>query len=137
MPTDAAFVLAVIGALLAAVLLFTASILIGGVLVRVLRLPNELPDELRYEAASPPLTEHPDPAAARAAAAGRAARQAICNQAAACAGLARSLAQGPAAPAAERELERAEAAMREADPDLAGQAVGKTLAALQALAAKS
>lgn len=78
LPTD---LMAPMGAVIAALVLFAGLLHLGLVIVRRLKLPQDLPEGPHYEPPPPPVSEVLDPAAARAVAALQARRRAIYDRA--------------------------------------------------------
>ena len=103
--------LAVIGAIVVALLVFGGLVLLGAMIVRWLRLPQDLPDGARYSPPAPPLSTTRDRAAAHATAELQARRRALFIRAQALAGKGdEAIRDLPLEPAA---LDRADAALRQ------------------------
>ena len=78
LPTD---LMAPMGAVIAALMLFAGLLHLGLFIVRRLKLPQDLPEGPHYEPPPPPVSEVLDPAAARAVAALQARRRAVYERA--------------------------------------------------------
>ena len=114
---DERLVMGVIGGIVGGLLLFSVLVLLGGVIVRRLGLPQDLPEGAHYSPPAPPLAVAGDRVRAQATAALQARRAALFSRARKLAGRGETVIAGLGLDA--EELTRAEADMTaiEATPD--------------------